>query len=154
METLITLVTDWGYPGLFLAAFVAGSVLPFSSEAVMIALVALGLSPVGCLLVAAAGNTLGGMTCYWLGHQGKRAWLERIGIRPEHLDRAERFVAGRGAWMALFAFLPTIGEAIAVLLGMMHSNPRITVVAMWLGKAARYAVILYIYLFIEQQVIA
>ncbi len=144
-------MTDWGYPGLFAAAFVAGSVLPFSSEATMIALVALGLDPLGCLMVTGAGNTLGGMTCYWIGRQGKREWLERLGIRREQLDRAERFVAGRGAWMALFTFLPTLGEAIAVLLGMMHSNPRITTLAMWLGKSARYGVILALYLFVEQQ---
>lgn len=154
MDALIPFLIDWGYLGLFVAAFLAGSLLPFGSEAVLVALVAMGLSPLGALIAATLGNTLGGLTCYWIGRLGNRKWLLRLGIREHQLARAERFLAGRGAWMALFAFLPAIGEAIAVLLGMMRSQLFITALAMCLGKAARYAVILYIYIYIEQQLIA
>lgn len=151
METLIPILIDWGYLGLFLAAFVAGSVVPFSSEAVMIALAAVGLSPLGCFIAATLGNTLGSMTCYWIGRCGNRKWILKLGISEQKLTRAERFVSGRGSWMAFFTFLPTIGEAIALSLGLMRSNPLITFTAMLLGKAARYAVLLYLYFFIEQQ---
>ena len=72
MESLSQTLADWGYWGLFLSAFVAGSIVPFSSEAVMVVLVRLGLDPALCLLAAATGNTAGGMTCYWIGHLGKR----------------------------------------------------------------------------------
>ena len=37
------------------------------SEAVMVILVGMGLDPAWCLVAASAGNTLGGMTCYWIG---------------------------------------------------------------------------------------
>ena len=47
MEAITQFFIEWGYWGLFLSAFVAGSVLPFSSEAVMIVLVRMGLDPVG-----------------------------------------------------------------------------------------------------------
>ena len=153
MDSLIPILIDWGYLGLFVAAFVAGTILPFSSEAVMVALAAIGLSPVGCLLSATLGNTLGGMTCYWIGRCGNRRWILRLGISDQKLTRAERFVGGRGAWMAFFTFLPVIGEAIALLLGLMRSNQLITCIAMLLGKAARYGILLYLYLVIEQQVL-
>lgn len=152
LEGFTDLVIDWGYWGLFVAALVAGTVLPFSSEAVMVAVVALGLHPLWCLLAATAGNTAGGMTCYWIGMLGRTEWFEQLGISHEKLERAKRFLAGRGAWMAFFAFLPTIGEAIAVCLGLMRSNPRLTLLAMFLGKGIRYAVIMALYLFVESRI--
>ncbi|MDO4758869.1 MAG: YqaA family protein [Rikenellaceae bacterium] len=141
METLTQFAIEWGYLGLFVTAFVAGSIFPFSSEAVLAALIAVGLSPVGCVVAAAVGNTLGGMTCYWIGSLGKAEWIRKLGISDEKLEKAKRFLAGRGAWMAFFAFLPTIGEAIAVVLGLMRSNPRLTTFAMFIGKALRYGLI-------------
>ena len=142
VPTLTRFFTEWGYTGLFLAAFVAGSVLPFSSELVLVVLIRLGLDPVGCLLSAAAGNTLGGMTCYWIGHLGKRDWITRyLKVNPEKLDKASRFLEGRGALFAFFTFLPYLGEAIAIVLGLMRSNVWITTGAMFVGKLLRYIVI-------------
>lgn len=152
IETLTELAVEWGYWGVFAAALIAGTILPFSSEATMVAVVALGVNPVGCLVAATLGNTLGGMTCYWIGTLGRTAWIERLGVSHEQLERAQRLLAGRGAWMAFFAFLPTIGEAIAVCLGLMRSTIRITAFAMLLGKGARYAVILATYLLIENNI--
>ena len=144
METITEFLIDWGYWGLFLSALIAGSVLPFSSEAVMVVLAGMGLDPVGCVVAAALGNTLGGMTCYWIGHLGKREWFGRyLGIDEKQLDRAGRFLAGKGAWSAFFAFLPYVGEAIAILLGLMRSNVWITTLAMFAGKALRYVAVLY-----------
>ena len=143
-DTLIQLLIDWGYAGLFISALLAGSIIPFSSELVMLALVKVGLNPAVCVLAATLGNTVGGMTCYWIGHLGKREWFGRyLGIGEKQLDRAGRFLAGKGAWSAFFAFLPYVGEAIAILLGLMRSNVWITTLAMFAGKALRYVAVLY-----------
>lgn len=142
METLSQILVDWGYWGLFLSALIAGSILPFSSEAVMILLVHLGLDPVWCIAAASVGNTLGGMSCYWIGTLGKSEWIKRIGVSEKNLARARKFLAGRGAVMGFFAFLPTIGEAIAILLGLMRSNVWITAGSMLAGKTLRYIVVL------------
>lgn len=142
MEAITQFFIEWGYLGLFLSAFVAGSILPFSSEAVMIVLVRMGLDPVRCVAAAALGNTLGGMTCYWIGSLGRTEWIARLGVSTRQLARARKFLAGRGALMAFFTFLPTIGEAIAIVLGLMRSNVWITVGSMLTGKTLRYIVIL------------
>ena len=63
VDTLIQLLIDWGYIGLFISALLAGSIIPFSSELVMIALVKVGLRPVLCVIAATLGNMVGGMTC-------------------------------------------------------------------------------------------
>lgn len=134
--------TDWGYVGLFLSAFVAGSILPFSSEVVLVILVRMGLDPLLCLFAAASGNTLGGMTCYWIGHLGKRDWITRyLRVEPAKIDQVSRFLEGKGALFAFFTFLPYVGEAVAIVLGLMRSNVWITAVAMFVGKLLRYVAI-------------
>ena len=89
----------------------AGSIVPFSSELVMIALVKVGLSPAICVLAATLGNTAGGMTCYYMGRLGKTDWIEKyFKVKKEKIDKMQRFLQGKGALMAFFAFLPFVGE--------------------------------------------
>lgn len=127
---------------MFLSAFLAGTILPFSSEAVLLACIGLGLDPVLSTLFTTAGNALGGMTCYWIGHLGKMEWIRKyIGVSPKQMERASRFIHGKGACMALFSFLPVIGDAILVVLGLMRANAWTVAWAMSLGKLARYAVL-------------
>ena len=144
MDALVQIFVDWGYWGMFVSALIAGSALPFASEAVLVLLIGLGLDPVGCIAAATVGNTLGGMTCYWIGRLGKTEWITRgLHIDGAKLARAQRFLGGRGAVMGFFAFLPYIGTAIAIALGLMRSNQLITALSMFAGKAMRYAVIAF-----------
>ena len=59
------------------------------------------------------------------------------------MDRAEKFVHGRGAWMAFFAFIPILGSAISIVLGMMRANIWIVILAMTIGKVLRYALLVW-----------
>ena len=77
IDSTIQLLIEWGLPGLFISALLAGSIVPFSSELVLVALVKLGLPPIACLISATLGNTVGGMTCYYMGRLGKISWIER-----------------------------------------------------------------------------
>ena len=141
---MMEFLVQYGYLGLCLSAFIAGSVLPLSSELVLSAcILKLHLSPWWCLLWATIGNVGGGMTCYWLGSLGNMEWIERYAhVSHDKLMRAQRWVEGYGAWMAFFAFLPFIGGPIAVALGLMRSNLPITIVAMILGKMLRYIILI------------
>lgn len=142
MEAFIQLLTDWGYVGMFLSAFLAGTILPFSSEAVLLACIGLGLDPVASTLATTAGNALGGLTCYWIGHLGKMEWIEKyFKVDQKQMDKATRFIHGRGSWMALFSFLPVIGDAILIVLGLMRANIWIVAVSMTAGKLLRYALL-------------
>ena len=88
MDAFIQLMTDWGYIGMLLTAFLAGSLIPFSSELVLTGLLSLGLNPIGILIAATIGNTMGGMTCYWLGSLGKMEWIEKyFHIKEKHVSK-------------------------------------------------------------------
>lgn len=144
MDTIVQFFIDWGYIGLFLSALLAGSILPFSSEVVLTVLVQMGADPVGCLISASIGNTLGGLLCYWLGYLGNMEWIERwLKIDKEKMAKVEGFVRKRGAWIGLLGVLPWVGEVIIVLLGLMRSNVYITTIMMFIGKFVRYLLLIY-----------
>ena len=145
VDSLVQLLIDWGYLGLFISALLAGSIVPFSSELVMIALIKVGLSPVMCVLFATLGNTIGGMTCYYMGRLGNVVWIEKyFKVKKEKVDKMVNFLQGKGALMAFFAFLPAIGEVISIALGFMRSNIWLTVASMFAGKLIRYILLLYV----------
>ena len=144
MDFIITFLTQYGYWGMFLAAFLAGSVFPFSSEAVILALMATGLDPWQLMIYGTIGNVLGSVVNYAIGRMGKMEWVERyLHVSQENMEKAQRFMGKRGAWMGFFAFLPVIGTAICITLGLMRANPSITAVSVFLGKVIRYFLVAY-----------
>ena len=144
MDAIIEFLTGYGYMGMLLAAFLAGSFFPFSSEMVMATLMATGLDPIRLAVYGTVGNVLGSAFNYGVGRLGKVEWFEKyLHVKQQDLDRAERFMAGRGAWMGFFAFLPILGSAITILLGLMRANVVITFIAITLGKIFRYIILIY-----------
>lgn len=144
MSTIIDLLIHWGYAGMFLSSMLAGSILPFSSELVLAALIKVGLSPLLCLLCGTAGNTLGGLTCYYIGHLGRLDWAERyLHVKRERVERMRHSLQGKGALMGFFAFLPFVGGIIAVALGYMRSNLTLVTVSMMVGKLLRYIALIW-----------
>ena len=143
IEAITQFFIDWGYIGLFISAFVAGSILPFSSEVVLTVLVQMGADPMVCLLSASVGNTAGGLVCYGLGYLGNMEWIERwLKIDKQKMDKVSGFVKRYGAAMGLFGGLPGVGEGIIVLLGLMRANVYITTFTMFIGKFIRYLLII------------
>ena len=143
MDALLDFLINYGYWGMLIAAFIAGSFLPFSSEAVMVGLVAAGLEPIPLAIYGTIGNWLGSMFNYGVGRLGKMEWIEKyLHVKKESLDRAQRFLGGRGALMGFFAFLPILGTAISILLGLMRANLPLTAISTLTGKFLRYVLIM------------
>jgi membrane protein YqaA with SNARE-associated domain len=144
MDSLINFLINYGYWGMLLSAFLAGSFIPFSSEGVMLGLLAAGLQPWPLVLYGTAGNVAGGMFNYGVGHLGRLDWIEKyLHVKPQSIARAERFMAGHGAWMGFFAFLPIIGSAITIVLGLLRANLPISLLSITIGKFLRYLVLIY-----------
>ncbi|MBF1630435.1 MAG: DedA family protein [Prevotella sp.] len=144
MDAITHFLIDYGYWGMFLSAFLAGSVLPFSSEAVMLGLLAAGVDPVPLLIYGSIGNVMGGMVNYGLGRLGKLEWLKKyFHLKQSSIDRAYKFMGGHGAWMGFFAFLPILGSAITVVLGLTRANLPLSVFSITLGKVIRYTLLIW-----------
>ena len=133
---------EYGYWGLFFASFLAATILPFSSEVVFAALIAAGLDLWSLIIFATIGNSLGGVSCYYLGRLGKIEWLKRwFGISEVKINKTINKLQGKGAFMGFFGFLPAVGDAILVALGYMRANATIVLLSMTVGKFARYVII-------------
>lgn len=144
MASFLALLESWGYWGMFVAAFIAGSVFPFSSEAVLTALQLAGLEPVRLFVAATMGNTAGSMFNYGVGTLGRMEWIEKyLHVPAEKVQRTARWMERYGAWIGVLCFLPIIGSVIAVTLGFTRANPWLSLLTITLGKAARYALLIF-----------
>ncbi len=142
MDSIIAFLIDWGAWGMLFSAFLAGSFLPFSSEAVMLGLLAAGVHPWPLILYGTVGNVAGGLFNYAIGRQGRLDWIEKyLHVKPEKLQRAQRFMGERGALMGFFAFLPFIGSAITIALGLMRANLLLSTLSITAGKFLRYVLL-------------
>ena len=70
MGYIIDFLINWGYWGMLVSAFLAGSFFPFSSEVVMSGLQAAGLDPIPLVIYGSIGNVLGSLFNYGVGRLG------------------------------------------------------------------------------------
>ena len=142
-QALTDFLLNYGYWGMLIAAFLAGSFFPFSSEAVMLGLFAAGLKAEPLIIYGTIGNVLGSLFNYSVGRMGRMEWIERyLHVKQASLDNAKRFMAGHGAWIGFFAFLPIIGSAITICLGLMRAKIAISTVSITIGKLLRYVILM------------
>ena len=78
---------DLGYWGLFLGSFLAATVVPFSADVLVIGMLVAGGSPWAIIIIATTGNFIGGLTSYGVGRLGKWEWIEKLGVKPETLEK-------------------------------------------------------------------
>ena len=128
-----------GLFGLFLGCMLSATVVPFASEALLAGALLMGYGKWVVTLVAALGNTTGGMISFLMGWLCKWEWLEKyFSVEREKLERMRDRVAKYGAWAALLTWLPFVGDLIAIAMGLMRVNPWWTLLLMFIGKLARY----------------
>lgn len=134
------------YGSLFLSAFLAATVLPFSSEAVLAGLYAAkGGAGAGALLATASvGNVLGSFANFLLGrfclHWREARWFP---VKAAQLDRAADWFRRFGLWMLLFAWLPLLGDPLTVAAGALRINVWLFLALVGAGKVARYVAVLW-----------
>ncbi|MDR0511298.1 MAG: DedA family protein [Rikenellaceae bacterium] len=144
-------MADWlinlGYWGLFVGSFVASTLVPFSSDVLLIGILALGGNPWTSLVVATAGNWLGGMSSYAIGWLGKWSRIERwLHISEEKLLAQKRRIDRWGVLLAFFAWLPVVGDIFAVGLGFYRIRPVSSAIFMFVGRFVRFLAWTLLYL--------
>ena len=93
------------------------------------------------VLVAALGNTAGGMISFLMGWFCKWEWLEKwFKVKREKLMSVHDRVGKYGLWAALLTWMPVVGDLIAIAMGLLRLNPWWTMLLMFMGKLGRYIV--------------
>lgn len=137
------LLTATGYAGLLATSFLAATLLPLSSEALIVAMAAGGFAPAGLLLVATVGNVLGSVANYLAGRLGRRFFTAHRRQRPsQSLERAERIFGRWGSPALFFAWTPFIGDPLTVAAGALRVALPVFLFWVTLGKGLRYALLL------------
>ena len=133
---------DFGYLGLFIAAFLAATILPLGSEIVLTALLLTSLSPITLIAVATLGNVLGSLTNYALGYWASLGALKRwLKMSEEEFEKAEKRFSKYGLWSLLFAWVPIIGDPLTVMAGILRVNLLWFLLLVSIGKLLRYIVV-------------
>ena len=131
METLLS--PEGGLAAVLVASFVAATLVPFSSEAVLFGY--LMLYPEHAALavaLATLGNTAGGMTTYLIG---------RLVPEKKPDTKALAWLHRYGAPATFFAWLPVVGDALCAAAGWLRVNWVAALCFMAAGRLARYLVI-------------
>ena len=126
--------------GLFLAAFLAATLIPAQSEAVLVALLIKGdAAPWLLVTVASLGNVLGAVVNWLLGRFIEqfhdRRWFP---VSDRALERAQRWYGRFGRWSLLLAFLPIVGDPLTLAAGVMREPLWRFTLLVTIGKAGRY----------------
>lgn len=130
-----------GLLGLFIGTFLAATVMPFSSDAMYIAVLLATKKPVECLIIGTLGNWLGGVTTYFLGRLAKWEWLEKtFKVKRETLDKQKKLIDKYGVWIALISWVPVIGDVVCLALGFYKSPAVWTMFLLLVGKFGRFAI--------------
>ena len=127
---------DGSLLGLCLSSFLAATLLPGGSEAVLFAVVRLHPEQTAAALaLATIGNTLGGMSTYLLARRLPEKAIERRFAK--HLPAIRRY----GTATLLFAWAPIIGDALCAAAGWLRLNWLLSIFWMALGKFGRYLLV-------------
>jgi membrane protein YqaA with SNARE-associated domain len=121
----------------FVVSFLSATLLPLGSEPVVYGLVDLNPElfwPV--VLVATAGNTLGGALDWWLGY-GSHRILDKYGKSAHHI-RALAWLEKLGPKACLLAWLPAVGDPLCAVAGWLRLPFWPCLFYMAIGKFARY----------------
>ncbi len=134
------------YVTLFLSAFVAATLVPFSSEAVLATLsVAGGWDALMLWAVATAGNTLGAAVNWalgrWFVHWQDRKWFP---FKASDLEKADHWFQKWGVWSLLLSWVPIIGDPITFAAGFLRVRFVVFFALVVVAKGGRYAAVIWL----------
>lgn len=156
---------------LFITGLLSATLLPGSSEAALLSTLTLNQYSIPLIILAATlGNTLGGLTNYWIGllfpnkllstnyrsnnrvsetldssHQLKtannRTLKQKKGHKSPYSDKAINWLERYGYIVLLLSWLPIIGDPLCLAAGWMRMKFIPCLIFIALGKALRYCLL-------------
>jgi membrane protein YqaA with SNARE-associated domain len=128
--------------GLFAAAFIAATIVPFQSEVIFVALQLAGQVEVWQLIVVASlANTLGAIVNYVIGKGITRFESKKwFPATPAQMAKAETWFQRWGVWVLLFSWAPA-GDLMTVVSGVLRTPLWLFLLLVGIAKTSRYIVL-------------
>lgn len=139
LNHLLTLLAlpEYGLSTLFVIAFVSATLLPMGSEPALFGLLKLNPDLFWiAVLVATAGNSLGGAVSWWMGLASHKV-VDKARHSSTHL-RALEWLERIGPKACLLSWLPVIGDPLCAVAGWLKLPFWPCLIYMTIGKLARY----------------
>jgi membrane protein YqaA with SNARE-associated domain len=133
---------SYGYIGLFLASFLAATILPLSSEIVLSVLLLNHYDVATTITVASIGNILGSITNYYIGLGSHNLVLKRLeNTSREKINHSIETLKKFGTPALLFAWVPIIGDPLTVAAGFIRVKLTQFILFVSVGKIIRYYIV-------------
>lgn len=132
---------------MFASSFLSATLLPGNSEAIFSGFAVQSLAKqdnhqlIWLFFVATLGNSLGSVTTYLLAFFIPSP--DKFRLQRKSAQWALNFTQKYGVWVLLLSWLPAVGDLFCGLAGWLRLNFLISLLLILIGKAARYAVILW-----------
>lgn len=127
------------YLTLFAVSFLAATLLPLGSEALLLYNVSQHYALFWLWLFASIGNTLGSVLNYWLGLKGED-YLEKKGhLSVPKMHKARELFGTYGGFTLLLSWVPIVGDPLTFVAGVLHYNMKKFIVIVFVAKGLRYA---------------
>ncbi|MGB1102797.1 MAG: YqaA family protein [Crocinitomicaceae bacterium] len=138
---------SWGLIGLYAGTFLAGTLVPFPSEALVIGAYEIDSRFWMIIIIATLGNVLGGITNYWIGFKSSSNGLKKLfKLNDKKIVLWETRFGKWGYWLGLMSWLPFIGDPMVAVLGFFKVRFLPLLMTMIIGKGLRYTILLFLYL--------
>ena len=134
------------YLSLFLSSFIAATLLPAQSEAVLAFQLASNKNNlIYLMLIATFGNVLGSLVNWYLGRfclkYKEKKWFP---IKANQLKRGQKYYNNYGRFSLLFSWLPIIGDPITLVAGALKEPLWSFLILVTIAKGLRYIFVVVI----------
>lgn len=140
------MIENWPLVALGVSAFTSATLLPGTSEAMLLALRSGDAAPPLVLLAVASAANVAGSCLNWalgrfLAHQVGRRWFPAT---PAQMERAAGWYRDWGWPSLLLSWVPVIGDPLTVVAGLMRVPFVLFLMVVAFAKTARYAALIWL----------
>ena len=134
------------YLSLFAISFLAATILPFSSELSLAALIATSdYDNLLLLTVASFGNILGSLVNWALGSYSRNLTTKKwFPFKETQIERSSKWFKKFGKWSLLFAWVPVVGDPLTLVAGVLRVKFIDFIILVAIGKVSRYIFVFYL----------
>jgi len=127
---------------IFIVSLLSATILPLSSETLLIYYLENGSSSLYLLIFAGLGNTLGSIINYFIGKKGVDWLINSKKISRLRLKKSQKIFKKYGKYSLLLSWLPVVGDPLTFIAGALKFNFKLFIMMVAISKFGRYIILL------------